>query len=129
MKSLSSASETLLHQLAVASYDQGNYEKATGFFRFLTLSQPHDSRYWFGLGSSLLLSGNVDEALQPFQIASIYNDKDPKPFAYKAECLARLGRLEEAHELFDTAYTLCKEHGPESFLDSISTLRQPYESY
>jgi tetratricopeptide (TPR) repeat protein len=88
--------ELILHHYAYSCYRQGLWDKSIATFRHLVMFYPNKGTYWYGLGSSLMLSGNDEEAAHAFQIASITNPEDPRPLAYWAECSARLGRQDIA---------------------------------
>jgi Flp pilus assembly protein TadD len=118
--------EMLLHHQATGYYDARNYEKASGLFRFLTLFCPTNSNYWFGLGSSLMLSGNDLEAVQPFLIATVHAPNDPKACMHLGECYARLGQVQEAQNAFTQADSLCKKYGTELLLNEITVLKKMY---
>lgn len=116
--------ERVLHHFAYSCYNQGLWQKAISTFRELVMHCPHKGAYWYGLGSSLMLKGNDEEAAHAFQIASIHSPEDPRPLTYWAECVARLGKRDLAVTIIKHAELRAK--GPEfaSFLDQIEVIKE-----
>ncbi len=116
--------EVILHTYAYSCYNHALWEKAIATFRYLTLYFPNKSNYWYGLGSSLMLSGNDDEAAHAFQIASIHSPEDPRPLTYWAECLARLGRSDMAQAAIKQAEKKALNSEFTSFLDQLQVIKE-----
>jgi len=116
-------SEEILHHFAYSCYNQGHLDKAINTFRLLTMFCPQNGAYWYGLGSSLMLKGILDEACQAFQIASIHSPNDPRPFAYWAECLARLGDRYKAEEIIFKAEQKAREPQFKAFQEQIEVIK------
>jgi Flp pilus assembly protein TadD len=117
--------EQLLHSQAVSQYEARAYDKASGLFRFLTLFCPTNHAYWYGLGASLMLAGCDRDAIQPFQIASVYAPDDAKIRMHLAECHARLGETAIANQAFDEAESLAQK----PLLQEIRILRNTYDRH
>ena len=100
--------EAAIHNFAYSCYQNGLFEKSTAMFRYLAMFRPNDARYWFGLGASLLMQEHIREAEQAFHVASLHNVSDPKAFAFRAECLFRLGETSKAKALLAEAEQLCQ---------------------
>lgn len=98
-KALTEPTEILLHQFAYGCYQNGLFEKSIKVFRLLTIFRQNDARYWYGLGSALMASGNYNGAINPLKMASIYTETDVRPRLYLAECLAKEGQKEEAAKI------------------------------
>ena len=126
MKKLSEPAHTLLHSLAVTRYEQGQFSKSKGLFRLLTLLTPGDARFWIGLGASLMLDGEYEEAIDAYTMASIYDEQDPRPLAYIGQCYYHQGATEPAEASLAKARALCERFGHDSFLDTIFDMEQLY---
>jgi Flp pilus assembly protein TadD len=105
---LTKSLEAAIHNFAYSCYQNGLFEKATAMFQYLTTFRPNDARYWFGLGSALLMQERVREAEQAFRLASLHNVSDPKALAFRSECLHRLGESAKAQTLLAEAEKLCQ---------------------
>lgn len=121
---LPEASEDVLYQLAYSYYNHGLWQKAIRTFRLLVMFAPYEGRYWYGLGSSLMVSGDDEEASQAYQIASIHSPSDPRPFAFWAECLARLGSRELSETIIAQAEEKAKNSEFKSFQDQIDVIKE-----
>ena len=108
---LTETSVAILHQHAVALYEQPQFEKAVQLFRLLTITEPNQSEFWYALGSSLMLSGKPEEALQPLKIASIHNDQDKRPLEALIACYNELERQDEAKTISEQLQTLRESYG------------------
>lgn len=93
---MKTSTELILHHYAYSCYSQGLWQKAISTFRELVKWFPAKGAYWYGLGSSLMMSGNDEEAAHAFQIACIHSPDDPRPLTYWAECSSRLGQHDVA---------------------------------
>jgi Flp pilus assembly protein TadD len=118
------ASEEILHHFAYSCYQQGHFDKAINTFRLLTMFCPQNGGYWYGLGSSLMLKGNIEEARRAFQIASIHSPNDPRPFAYWAECAARQGDRDVADRIIAQAEEKAKQPQFTSFQEQIEVIKE-----
>jgi len=86
MQAVTETHEAVLHEMAYVRYQAGKYLEASHLYRFLTLVNPIDARFWFGLASSLYVLREYREALQCFQLASIYNEDHETARAMQKEC-------------------------------------------
>lgn len=116
--------EEVLHHFAYSCYNQGHFDKAINIFRLLTMFRPNKGAYWYGLGSSLMLKGMLDEAQQAFQLASIHSPDDPRPFAYWAECTARLGDRFKAEEIIFKAELKARDPQYKAFQEQIEVIKE-----
>lgn len=85
---------------------------------------PNKGQYWYGLGSSLMLTGNDKDAAHAFQIASIHSPEDPRPLTYWAECSVRLGDNALAKALIKQAEKKAKSEEFAYFLDQVDVIRE-----
>jgi Flp pilus assembly protein TadD len=121
---LPEASEEILHHFAYSCYSQGHWDKAIRTFRLLLMFCPQNGGYWYGLGSSLMMSGSDEEAASAFQIASIHSSQDPRPLAFWAECIARLGDHEQALRLIGEAEVKAREPLYKAFQEQIDLIKE-----
>jgi predicted Zn-dependent protease len=118
------ATEKLLHHFAYGCYNQGQYEKAVKSFRLLVMFRPQNGTYWYSLGSSLMLTGNDEEACHAFKIANTHSPEDPYTLAYWAECSARLGNQAFAKRLIAQAEEKAKNSKYFAFQEQIEVIKE-----
>lgn len=118
------SSEKVLHHFAYSCYNQGMWQKAISTFRLLAMYCPQNGAYWYGLGSSLMMHGNDEEAAHAFQIATICSPDDPRPFAFWAECTARQGNKEFAAQIIAQAEVKAKQAEYSAFQEQIQVIKE-----
>jgi len=84
-------------------YEKGDYAKALPFFKYLTVTEPFEERYWRGLGATLQMNKNYEDALLAWSMSAILKESDPLPHVFAAECLLLLENKEEASKALKTA--------------------------
>ncbi|MBS0635708.1 MAG: tetratricopeptide repeat protein [Verrucomicrobia bacterium] len=124
MQQQSDATELLLHHYAYSCYNQGQWQKATFAFRQLVELFPTKGNYWYGLGASSMLRGNDEDAAHAFQIACMYQENDPRPYAHWAECSARLGRTDIAKTAIAHAEKMAQSEEFASFLGQVQVIKE-----
>lgn len=77
-------------------YGQKRYEDAEQVFAFLVMNNPYDRRFAQALGSAKQMLGQYADAIGYYSIASMFEMTDPVPTFHTAECLAALGKPEDA---------------------------------
>lgn len=77
-------------------YGQKRYEDAEQVFAFLVMNNPYDRRFAQALGSAKQMLGQFADAIGYYSIASMFEMTDPVPTFHTAECLAALGKPEDA---------------------------------
>lgn len=77
-------------------YGQKRYEDAEQVFAFLVMNNPYDRRFSQALGSAKQMLGQYADAISYYSIASLFEMTDPVPTFHTAECLAALGKPEDA---------------------------------
>ncbi len=123
-RAMPGSTELILHHFAYSCYQQGHWQKAISTFRQLTMYCPNKGAYWYGLGSSLMLHGNDEEAAHAFQIASIHNPEDPRPLAYWAECAVRLGKDDVAKAAIKHAEKKAQTEEFATFLQQVQVIKE-----
>ncbi len=118
------ARDKILHYFAFTCYQQGLWQKAIATFQHLVMFNPGCGVYWYGLGSSLMMSGNDEDAAHAFQIACVHSKDDPRPHAYWAECATRLGRVEIANAAIAQAEKLAVGAKFAPFLERVQVIKE-----
>jgi tetratricopeptide (TPR) repeat protein len=110
---ISCDTQHLLYEYGYDAYTHGHFQKAVAVFRFLILLNPNEGRTWFALGSSLMMSSQdhdiTQQAIQTFTIAEMHMPSDARPALFKAECLARCGKITDAEIALTTAELLLSD--------------------
>jgi type III secretion system low calcium response chaperone LcrH/SycD len=90
--------------LAFSLYGAGNYTDAEKIFSALCLYDHQDVRFWMGLGGSRQAIGNLNGAIDAYNMASIACALgDPAPSVHAGLCYLKQGDRENAAALFDAA--------------------------
>ena len=87
-----------MYAVAHGMYSQERYADAQKLFSFLVACNPFDRRFHQALASTLQMTGDFEQAIGYYSMASVMDMKDPVPTFHTAECLAALGRLPEARD-------------------------------
>ena len=101
MRGLSDEEMEAIYAMGVNFYKAGNYADAEKVFRFLTLFDHLNSRYWTGLGSLRQVQRQFAAAIEAYRFASFLDLENPKPMYYAAECHLALGQKDEARAALD----------------------------
>jgi type III secretion system low calcium response chaperone LcrH/SycD len=90
--------------LAYNLYGAGNYADAEKVFSALCIYNHQDVRFWMGLGGSRQAGGNLEDAINAYNMASIVSALgDPAPSVHAGLCYLKQGDTESAAALFDAA--------------------------
>lgn len=95
-----------LYAMAFRFYESGKYREAVHFFRVLTSMNTDERKFWIGLGASLQMLRDYENALPAYGIAALLDENDPQVHLYAAECFIALQRIEEAR----TAMAMAEQH-------------------
>ena len=98
-----------LYSYAYHFYQNGKYEEAKSFFRFLTLLNMNLPKYWMGLGASDQMLKNYDEAIYSYKVAMVLNESDPYVYFVIADCYIAEGQTEKGIEVLEEAVRLFGE--------------------
>jgi tetratricopeptide (TPR) repeat protein len=92
-------SSTLIAELGCIDYYRGDYDHAITFFREALTNDPRSAVAYWGLGKSLSLQGNYDEAVRVMrQFRAVTGFEPPLLTAEIGYALARAGRRKEAEK-------------------------------
>jgi tetratricopeptide (TPR) repeat protein len=86
------------YTLAYNSYAAGRWADAATVFSTLVSLSPHEPRFVRGLASCLQMQGQHEQALGWWGLARLLESEDPVALFHGCECLAALGRIDEALE-------------------------------
>lgn len=104
----SSDSLSTLYAMAYELYRNGKYEDAKGFFRFLTLVDSFERKYWMGLAACYQMLKGYAEAIECYSAAAIQDPSDPYVHWHAADCFFHSGNLTDANQALDSALTTAK---------------------
>ena len=93
--------ETLeqLYALAHNLYGSQSFADAETLFRALCLYNPHEPKYWMGLGGSRQALARFEGASDAYQMAALTTGlSDPEPLFFAARCLLKMNKKVEAVE-------------------------------
>lgn len=105
---LSHESLSALYSMAYQLYRNGKYADAKDFFRFLTIANTHDRRFWKGLGACYQMLKDYPAAIECYSVAAIQNPNDPYVHFYAAECSRHAGNHSLALSTLESALTVAK---------------------
>jgi type III secretion low calcium response chaperone LcrH/SycD len=116
--------------MAYELYKNGKYAESKDVFRFLTLADYNDRRYWMGLGACHQMSKDYTPAIESYSVAAIQNPKDPYVHFYAAECFRNSGDVDLALKTLDTAISVAeksKDHA--SFAIKLKHLHETWSKH
>lgn len=106
-KGLSDQQLEAIYSVAYNHYQADQFPEAIAVFSWLCLLNPHQSRFWAGLGSSSQMNGDYENAINAYGYASLTGDAhEPSHYLQIAECCLGLGRKDEALEALADAERL-----------------------
>ena len=126
---ISSEAQEALYSLAYICYNQGKYGEATALFRTLTVENPRGRKFWMGLGASLQMVKNYNEALLAYEVAAMLQPLDPHVHLYAADCFFTQGLAKEGLFALECAERALKSWPAEkqsNYRTHISLLRQAW---
>jgi tetratricopeptide (TPR) repeat protein len=98
----------LIFSLGSTHFSQGKISLALDFFQILLIYRPLDPRFLFSVGLCLKNLGRYQEAIAPFCAAMGLDENPINAGLHLAECLAALGKVNEAHSLLKPIIDLSK---------------------
>lgn len=90
-----------VYSVAHTMYGNGKFADALTMFRFLTIMDYTEMRYWMGLGATQQMMGDYDAAVQAFAYATMLDMDDPKPQLQAGYCLLKMGQYEPARSALE----------------------------
>jgi type III secretion system low calcium response chaperone LcrH/SycD len=93
-----------VYTVAYNLYQAQKHQDAAEVFTFLSMFNPFNSKYWMGLGASLQMAKDFDNALNAYAVAAVTSiPKDPVPHLHAGECNLGKGDVDEALKGFEMA--------------------------
>ena len=116
----------VLYSQAYSFYHSGLYYKARDCFRVLTAVEPGNYNHWFGLGATLQMIREYQDAIQAYSLSALadLDEKDPFPHFHAAECLMAIRKYDRAIIALNSAEAIAKQQkSPQQLLNQIEQLR------
>lgn len=86
----------MVYSVAHTYYKNRKYDDALKMFRFLTLMDHSNQKYWIGFASTHQMMKNFEKAVEAFGYATLLDVDNPKPQLQAGYCLIQLEKYEEA---------------------------------
>lgn len=96
LRGLSDKDMEAIYSLAYTLYNHNKYDEAMKVFKFLSLMDHTDKRYFLGLAACRQMLGNYDKAIEAYQFAAVLDVEDPIVHLHAADCLLAAKRFDEA---------------------------------
>lgn len=106
---LSSEGLATLYSLGYYLYEHGKYSDAEHVFRFLTISEPFDRRYWMGLAGSYQMMKDYPAALECYSVAAVQDPNDPYVHLHAADCFFASGQSLKAVQALESAIAVARK--------------------
>jgi type III secretion system low calcium response chaperone LcrH/SycD len=117
-----------IHATAYHLYRHGHYQDAATFFRFLVMFQPNDAKFWTGLGASMQMQNDYQEALHCYQYAiSIEGQQNCLLHAYAADCYFALDIIGAGLNSLNICEKEAKKSGHQSALSHVAFMKQRWQ--
>lgn len=119
-----------IYYIAYALYRDKCYKEAIPFFRFLTIIEPGQLRYWKALAASLQMSKDYHQAICCYGYAQALNENRPDPYldVYQADCYFALRKAKQGLEALKAAERIAKQHKQQQILDHVAFMRTRWSS-
>ncbi len=110
VKGFSDEQMEAIYSIGYNLYQVGKYQDAVQVFSWLGVFNPFMSKYWLGLGASLQMLKNFENALNAYAVAAITSvPEDPVPHLHAGECYLGMDNLDEAAKAFQMAVDFSKD--------------------
>lgn len=86
----------MVYSVAHTYYKNRKYEDALKMFRFLTLMDHSNQKYWMGFASTNQMMQNFEKAVEAYGYATLLDIDNVKPQLQAGYCLLQLKKYEEA---------------------------------
>lgn len=102
--------ETLdaIFQIAIAKFEEHQYEKTLSLFVLLTLFKSDDYDYWYRTGIAAQQCENYALAIEAYGFATILNPESLGAYLFSAECNLKLNQREEAKHQYEEAEKIAR---------------------
>ena len=91
----------MVYSVAHTYYKNRKYEDALKMFRFLTLMDHSNQKYWLGFASTHQMMQDFEKAVEAYGYATLLDIANPKPQLQAGYCLLQLKKYEEARNALE----------------------------
>ncbi len=128
LPTLSGETKEGLYQYAYRFYENGKYQDAINFFRFLTLVGTQVKKHWVGLGAAQQMNKQYQDAIHSYSIAAILDVKDPYIHVYAADCFFAVEDISHGIDALNAAQKIVeKSKKYKKLLPELTILREAWE--
>ena len=115
------------YAFAFELYRNGKYLEAKQFFRFLTMLNGLERKFWMALGACHQMLKEFQPALDCYSIAAVQYPDDPAVHQYAADCFFALGEKERAMRTLHSSITAAKKKGDTSLVERLTLIQQAWK--
>lgn len=123
---LSNDAISTLYSLAYYLYENGKYTDSKQVFRFLSVMDPFDKRYWMGLGACYQMLKDYKGALECYSVAAIQEPNDPYVHLYAADCFFATGDHQKGIKTLESAIAVTDESKCQSLLSQLKCMHHSW---
>lgn len=98
------------YEVAYHLFENKNFSQAAQAFLFLAALNPSLHEYWLGLGMSLQMCHDYEEAIDAYELAALCDLASPVPYFYLAKCLFAIHDRTSALQAVDLAIEMANEN-------------------
>lgn len=112
------------YYMAYQLYQKQHYREAVHFFRYLTLIDATETKYWIGLGASLQMQKEYQRALESYVCAQALHGDQPDPYLYlhAADCYFALNQIEQGLKALEGAKESAKKKNNKQVLNHVDLM-------
>lgn len=112
------------YYIAYRLYHKKCYQEAGHFFRFLTLLDPMESKYWKGLGACLQMCKAYEEALSCYVCVQTLQADQPDPYVYAhtADCYFALNQVAQGLQALKGAEKAAQQQKNDQVLSHVDLM-------
>jgi type III secretion system low calcium response chaperone LcrH/SycD len=115
---ITNAELELHYAQAYEAYVAGQLETATAIFTTLSMMNPYEMKYWFGLGATKQLLQEYEAAVLAYTISSVLDESNPTPLFHAGQCHYALQERDNCIESLEKA--LARANGQEQYRSMIA---------
>jgi secretion system chaperone SscA len=125
---LSSTPERLkeMYYIAYRLYSDKRYQDSLAFFRSLTAANPLEAKYWKGLGASLQMLNDYQQALRCYHCIEVLDKekRDPYLFLSIADCYFGLKQINRGLTALEEAHLQATKQKDSKVLNHVALMRK-----
>ncbi|MBA3723124.1 MAG: tetratricopeptide repeat protein [Parachlamydiaceae bacterium] len=122
--------ENDLYAIAYGFYQDQEYQKSIDSFRLLTALKPFEQKYWKGLGASLQMNEDYEQAIESYFCAQILSKSkaDPYLYVYASDCYFTLGQIQDGLKALEGAKLSASEQKNAQVLKHVAIMRERWSN-